>query len=232
MGWGCRVLRACDCYQIQLFISIRQYRSLWSIDSPTVLTLSSSSVINQHSSAWQTSQSSSSSLLSLSDLTDLIIINLTHPTLLIINFSCKSHLGDLTNLISHVHLIVTNYSLVPLTISLINLKFVTLAAIFTVSSNNNQRVLEEHFVISESVHIAIVSSKSSWINLWLWHMYKFSSSTSCQAVSFQWVNVRKLWLRNWLACTVAHGFGRPHSTYKNCTLTLWCMKCRWKSKDI
>ena len=76
---------------------------------------------------------------------------------------------------------------------------------FHISSNSKQQVLEEHCGFSASVHIVIDSSKSSFMIFWLWHMYKFSSSTSCHAVSVQWLNVCKLWLRKCLnyICTVA-----------------------------
>ena len=62
-----------------------------------------------------------------------------HP---IINFSHKSHLT------------ITNNILVTLSLSLT--KSLSLSLFFTVSSNNNQQVLEKHFVVSESVHIVIV----------------------------------------------------------------------------
>ena len=55
MGWGCRVLWACNWCQIQLsFISIHKFCSLWSIESPTLLTLSSSSVITKKKLIWVT----------------------------------------------------------------------------------------------------------------------------------------------------------------------------------
>ena len=90
---------------------------------------------HHHSSAWHTSQSSPSSslLISLYDLTNLIIVTLTHLIQLIINLSQKSHF---TNLISLVQLTVTNSGLmmlpIPLTKSLLlSMLFSQLASITT-----------------------------------------------------------------------------------------------------
>ena len=115
MGWGSRVLRACDCSQIQLsFISIHQNRSLWSIDSPTLLTLSSSSVIIVTHQPLRPH--------------NLIIINLAHLIHLIINLCHRSHIA---NRISLLHLTVTNNSLVTLTISLSWAKSLSLSVLFS-----------------------------------------------------------------------------------------------------
>ena len=103
----------CGCYQIQLsFIFIRQYHSLWSTDSPTLLIFySSSSPISLKNF---TIFIHPSSLTSLFTLTNLFIINLAHLMQHIINFSNRS------NIISRVHLTVTNNSFVTLTVSLTN----------------------------------------------------------------------------------------------------------------
>ena len=81
-----------------------QYHSRWCIDSPTLLTLSSSSVViithqlDRFHNLHPTDRHSS----------NLIIIYLTHLIQLIINNF--SHMFHLTNLISHVHLTITNNS--------------------------------------------------------------------------------------------------------------------------
>ena len=129
-------------YHVYLYTSL----TLWStIDSPTLLTFF------QH--------------LSLSDLINLIIINLTHLIQLIINLSHKSHL---TNLISLSHLTVTNNNLLALTLYINKQKFVTMMLFSQFSEYRpagiGETLSRDGFTVSTSIYIVIVSSKLSGMN--------------------------------------------------------------------